>query len=84
VLDTLRIEGNPKRTGAALITIIFAIDATAVNFSVNLPSAMESHSLEIMTKYRTPEMEFSLDRASGLLDQLTVSQKLGDDRCQPI
>lgn len=53
---TLTPECDPKRTGAALITITFAMDATIVNFSVDLCSLVESHIPEIMVKYRTPEM----------------------------
>ena len=81
---TLRLEYDSKRTGAALIMITFAMDATVIKFSVNLSSAMESHLQEIMTKYRTPEVGFLLVRLRGRLDQLTIPQKLGEERCQPI
>jgi hypothetical protein len=45
--------------------IAFAMDVTAVNFNINLSSATENRLLEIMIKYRTPEVGFSLVKAPG-------------------
>jgi hypothetical protein len=65
-----------KHTGAALITMIFAMDATIVKFSVNLPSAAETYLRKIMTKYRTPAVRFSLVEAPKESSKLTISQNL--------
>jgi len=55
-----------------------------IYISVNLSSAIESRLLDIIIKYRTPKMGFSLVRAPRRLGPLTISQKLGEEWCQPI
>ena len=49
-LVKLRFGCNPKHTGAVVITMTFATDATVIDFSANVSSVAERHSRNITTK----------------------------------